>query len=62
VPIFFGKGVIQMRTSALFVAKTNIKFFKIYSVSKSDINRGGGGGEGLSQYLHVFGQRKVSFS
>jgi len=32
---FFGQeeGVIQMRTSVLFVAKTNIKFFKIYSVS-----------------------------
>jgi len=29
-----------MRTSALFVAKTNIEFFKIYSVSTSDMDRG----------------------
>jgi len=36
VPIFFEQGVIQMWTSALFVAKTKIKFFKIYSVSTSE--------------------------
>jgi len=34
-----GQGVIQMLTSALFVAKTNIKFFKICSVSTSDMDR-----------------------
>jgi len=28
-----------MRTSALFFAKTNIEFFKIYSMSTSDIDR-----------------------
>jgi len=35
----FRTVVIQMRTSALFVAKTNIEFFKIYSVSTSDMDR-----------------------
>jgi len=28
-----------MRTSALFVAKTNIEYLKIYSVSTSDMDR-----------------------
>jgi len=41
----FRTVVIQMWTSALFVAKTNIKFFKIYSVSTSDMDRGEGRGE-----------------
>jgi len=54
VPIFFGQGVIQVQTSALFVAKTKIEFFKVYSVSTSDMDRGKGRGEGLSQCLHFF--------
>jgi len=49
-----------MRTSALFVAKTNTEFFKIYSVSTSDMDRGRGGG--LSQCLHFFGQGEINFS
>jgi len=40
VLIFFGQEVIQMRTSAFFIAKTNIEFFKFYSVSTSDMDRG----------------------
>jgi len=31
-----------MQTSALFVAKINIEFFKIHSVSTSDMDRGEG--------------------
>jgi len=43
VPKFFGQGVIGCRsTSALFVAKTNIEFLKIYSV----FTWTGRGGEG----------------
>jgi len=45
VPIFFRQDVISMRTSALFVAKTNIDFFNIYSVSTSDMDRREGRGE-----------------
>jgi len=50
VPTFFGQreGFIQMQMFALFVAETNIKFCKIYSVSTWT------GGEGLSQCLHFF--------
>jgi len=44
VPIFFGQGVIQVRTSALFVAKTNVEFFKTHSVSTPDMDRGEGRG------------------
>jgi len=60
VPIFFGQGVIQMQTSALFVAKTNIEFFKIYSVSTSDMDRGEG--RGIEPVLTIFGQGEVNFS
>jgi len=35
-----------MRTSTLFVAKTNIKFFKIHSVSISDMDTGQREGKG----------------
>jgi len=38
---------IQVRTSALFVAKTNIEIFKIYSVSTSDMDRGSDGIQGI---------------
>jgi len=53
-----------MRTSALFVAKTNIDFFKIYSMSTSDMmDRGEGRREELSQCLRFFGQgEEVNFS
>jgi len=63
VPTFFGQGegVIQMRTSALFVAKTNIEFSKIYSVILLSTWTGERG-EGLSQCLHFFGQEEVNFS
>jgi len=54
MPIFFGQGVIQMRTSELFIAKTNTKFFKIYSVSTSDMDRGGGEGRGFEPMLTFF--------
>jgi len=62
VPIFFGQGVIQMRTSKIFFAKTNIEFFKIYSVSTSNMDKGEGRGKRLSQCLHFFGQEEVNFS
>jgi len=41
-----------MRTSALFVATTNIEFFLTWT---------GGKREGLSQCLHFFGQREFNF-
>jgi len=47
----FRTVVIQMRTSALFVVKTNIEFFKIYSVSTSDMDRGGGERDWASAYI-----------
>jgi len=53
VPIFFGQGVIQIRTSALFVVKTNIKFFKTYSVCTWT-------GEGREPVLTFFGQGEVN--
>jgi len=56
-PTFFwqGEGVIQMRTSALFVAKTNIKFFKIYSVSTWT------GGRGIGASADIFWTRGGQF-
>jgi len=45
-----------MRTSARFVARTNIEYFKIYSVSTTDMDRGEEKGEDLSQCLNFFGQ------
>jgi len=62
---YFSDMVIQMRMSALFVAKTNFKFFKIYIVSTS--NMAGWGeerGKLFSQCLpvHFFGQGEVNFS
>jgi len=59
--IFFGQGVIQMQMSALFVAKTNIEFFKIYSMS--DMDRGEGReGRGIEPVLTFFWTREVNFS
>jgi len=62
VPMFFEQGVVQMRSSALFVAKTNIEFFKIYgSVFTSDIDRVRGG-ERFEPVLTFFGLEEVNFS
>jgi len=55
----FRTVVIQMRTSALFVAKSNIKFFKINSMSTSDMDSGRG--EGLSQCLHFLDKERSIF-
>jgi len=49
----FRTVVILKRTSALFVAKNNIEFFKIYSVFTSDMDRGG---RGIEPVLTFFGQ------
>jgi len=52
-----------MRTSALFVAKTNIKIFKIYSVSTSDMDSGKGWrGREIEPVLTFFGQGEVNSS
>jgi len=55
----FWTGVIQMRTSELFVAKTNIEFFLICSVSTSDMDRGRG--EGLNHCLHFLDKGRSIF-
>jgi len=64
----FRTVVIQLRTSALFVVKTNIEIFKIYSVSTSDMDRVEGRGiepvltlfldKGRSIF-HDFGRRRL---
>jgi len=50
-----------MRMSVLFVAKTNIKFFKIYSVSTADMDREEGREKGLSQCLHFLDKKRSIF-
>jgi len=50
-----------MRTSALFVAKTNIEFFKIYSVSTFDMDRGDERGEGLGRAYIFLDKRRSIF-
>jgi len=50
-----------MQTSAIFVAKTNIEFFKIYSVSTSGMDREEGRGEELSQCLHFLDKERSIF-
>jgi len=50
-----------MWTSALFVAKTNIEFFKIYSVSTSDIDKGGWERRGIEPVLTFFWTRGGQF-
>jgi len=56
VPIFYGQGVIQMRTSVLFVAKKHQLFQNLLCVQT---DRGGGS----SQCWHFFfGKGEVNFS
>jgi len=49
-----------MRTSAFFVAKTNIEFFKIYSLSTSDMD-GEGEERGIEPVLTFFWTRGGQF-